>query len=354
MLAFAFFLTSSVSGALVLNTLPVVLLLWEIFYDVCDQLGLKPYTKYPTMVMIGIVICGYAGSMIPPYNGLCIICFGVLAAAAPELSVNFASYVGMAIAINIVLIPALTLFYKIIGPKDLEWGKVELGKHKLSFNATQKIILCWIVALALVMMLPNMMPKTWAVTQMLTRLSTVGGLVLIPTLMMITTHKRERFLDINKGMMFGVTWNLYYLLATALYISGAIASKETGIATLLNQMMAPLMSGHGVFLTCAIMITLALVITNCINNVVTVTILTPIALGYMTAAGGNPVVIVALICFCCLQGVVMPAGSVCGALLHGNTRWLKPGMIYKYAILGEIIVVICCIVAGIPAALMLF
>ena len=354
MLAFAFFLASSVTGALVLNTLPVVLLLWEIFYDVCKQLGLKPYSKYVTMVMIGIVIAGYAGSMIAPYNGLCIICFGVLAAAAPDLTVNYGSYVAMVIAINIVLIPALTLFYKAIGPKDMEWGNVDLGDHKLEFNSTQKLVLLWIVALAAIMMLPNMMPKTWWITQMLNHLTAVGGLVLIPTLMMITTHKRERFLDINKGMMYGVTWNLYYLLATALYISSAVASKETGIAALLNQMMAPIMSGHGIFMTCAIMIALALIITNCINNVVTVTILTPIALGYMTAAGGNPVMLVALICFCCLQGVVMPAGSVCGALLHGNTKWLKPGMIYKYAIPGEIVVIIITCLVGIPVAMALF
>lgn len=50
-----------------------------------------------------------------------------------------------------------------------------------------------------------------------------------------------------------------------------------------------------------------------------------------------------------LQGIVMPSGSIVGALLHGNSKWLKPSMIYKCTIIGELAVLavsIICIPLG--------
>ncbi len=352
-LAFAFFLTSAIMSLLTTNTLPVTLLLWTIFYDICHQLNLKPYTPYPTIVMIGIVICGYSGAVIAPYNAFALICFGVLKNIDASLSVNMFAYVVTMTVINVVLIPVLTIFFKLVSPK-VPYKSIQVSTEPTTFNVKQKVILMMIPLLCVFMMLPNFLSDGHVLKIFFGRLGTLGILAVLPVLMMMFTYKRERFLDINEGMKHGVTWQLYFLLGTALAISSAIVSEGTGISILLSQLVKPLLDGRSAFLTMAILVALSIIITNCINNIVTLTILTPIAFSYLQAANGNPIIIVALFVLCCLQGVVMPAGSVCGALLHGNTSWLKSQMVYRYAILGEIVVMIVVVLVGIPMASWLF
>ena len=62
----------------------------------------------------------------------------------------------------------------------------------------------------------------------------------------------------------------------------------------------------------------------------------------------------ALFAIILLQGVVMPAGSVLGALLHGNSEWLTPGLVYKYATLAELVLASIVAFIGVPIGMFLF
>ena len=55
-----------------------------------------------------------------------------------------------------------------------------------------------------------------------------------------------------------------------------------------------------------------------------------------------------------LQGVVMPAGSVFGAMLHGNTEWLTGGLVYKYGTLMEIVLALIIGFIGVPVGNLIF
>ena len=90
------------------------------------------------------------------------------------------------------------------------------------------------------------------------------------------------------------------------------------------------------------------------NNIVTYTLLIPLSLAFAGACGVSTALIVGILAIILCQGVVMPSGSVMGALLHANTSWLSTGMIYKYAICFEVVLAIVTIAVGIPVGYMLF
>ena len=140
----------------------------------------------------------------------------------------------------------------------------------------------------------------------------------------------------------------------ALTISSFIASDATGIATLLVNIVKPLLAGRSAFVFMVLMVFIGCIITNCINNVVTITLLVPISMTFLVVNGGSPLLMASLFAIILLQGVVMPAGSVLGALLHGNEEWLTAGLVYKYAILAEF--VLACVVGfvGVPIGRILF
>ena len=80
----------------------------------------------------------------------------------------------------------------------------------------------------------------------------------------------------------------------------------------------------------------------------------PISLAFLATNGGNPAVMAALFCMVLYQGIVMPAGSVFGALLHGNTEWLSSALIYKYATLMEIVLALILALVGVPVGNFIF
>ena len=80
----------------------------------------------------------------------------------------------------------------------------------------------------------------------------------------------------------------------------------------------------------------------------------PVGLTFLANGAGNPAVLVALFCMALYQGIVTPAGSMFGAMLHGNTEWLRGVDVYKYGTLIEIILALIIGFIGVPLGSFLF
>lgn len=356
---FAFCLAAAVAGAVTTNSLPVTILLWSIFYPIAKTLKLEPKSPYVTIMLVLICVFSYTGAVCVPYCAFTNICLGVLYANVPELqgTMNYAAYCTLMIAINIVLFPVMIAFFKYIVRPKIDYHVVDniVDPNELHMSKMQKIMSGYIVLLCAMMILPNLLPKTWLLTIILNNLGVNGTFVVIMVLMYLTyAANGEHLMDFAEGMIKGVPWGLYFLLLAALTIAGLITSPATGISTLLINIVSPLLDGKSAVVFMAIMVVAACIITNCINNVVTVSLLMPITLGFLAVNGGSPLLMASLLAIMCLQGVVMPAGSVLGALLHGNTEWLSAGGIYKYSILAELVLAFVICIVGIPLGNILF
>ncbi len=356
---FAFWLAAAVAGAVTTNSLPVTILLWSIFYPIAKTLNLQPKSAYVTIMLVGICVFSYTGAVCVPYCAFANICLGVLYANMPELqgAMNYAAYCTLMIVLNIVLFPAMIGFFKFVVRPTIDYKVVDniVDPNELHINKMQKIMSGYIVLLCVMMIAPNLMPKTWLLQQILMNLSVNGSFIVVMVLMYLTyAADGYHLMDFAEGMVKGVPWGLYFLLLAALTIAGLITSPATGISTLLIDIVNPFLAGRSAAVFMAIMVIAACIITNCINNVVTVSLLTPISLGFLAINGGSPLMMASLLIIMCLQGVVMPAGSVLGALLHGNTDWLSAGGIYKYSIMAELVLAAVICMIGIPLGNILF
>ena len=62
-----------VAGAIISATVNVyasMILMWNVFYSFCDQVGFKKGDKYPMLVLMAILFCCTAAAGIFPYMGL--------------------------------------------------------------------------------------------------------------------------------------------------------------------------------------------------------------------------------------------------------------------------------------------
>lgn len=355
LLAFAFWMTCSIAGAVTTNAIPVIVLMWAIFYETASQLDLKPYEAYPSVVLIGCVVCADMGCIVAPYAVNTQICFGVYYAAQPGVTMNFAAYVLLMLIINILTIPLLVLVFKYILRIKVDFKPVSIvDSESITFTARQKIVSLYILVLAIMIIAPNITPDSWKITQILNNLGVVGTFVILIIAMTITTHKGEPFTDVAESMIKTVPWGLYFLLASAMTISSALTAEETGINTLILQLLDPLLANKGPIIFCIIMIYIGMFLTNGINNIVCMTLLIPVSLGFMAANGANPQVLVGIFALVLAQGCVLPGGSVLGAMMHGNTSWLRPVDVIKYAGICVFVIACVCGFIGVPVGNFLF
>ena len=356
-LCFAFWLSAAVAGAITTNSLPVTILLWSIFYPIADKLNLPKHSPYVTIMLVCICVFSYTGAICVPYNAFMNICLGVLYAIDGSLSMDYGAYCTLMIILNAILLPVMIAFFKFIVRPKVHYEVLDniVDAHELKMNKMQKIMSVYIIILCAFMILPNMLPAEWTLIKVLKNLSVNGSFIVIMIAMTLTyAANGENLMDFAEGMIKGVPWGLYFLLLAALTISGFIASDATGIAKLLVQIVNPLLAGRSAFAFMVIMVFIGCIVTNCINNVVTITLLVPISMTFLAVNGGNPILMASLFVIILLQGIVMPAGSVLGALLHGNSEWLTPGMIYKYSIMAELVLAVVVGFIGVPLGNLLF
>ena len=100
----------------------------------------------------------------------------------------------------------------------------------------------------------------------------------------------------------------------------------------------------------AIIIFVGCIITNCLNNIVTMTLMIPTSMAFAATYGVSPELIVTIFAIILYQGLVLPSGSILGALLHANNNWLTAKQIYMYATYGELLLALVMSVIAIPIA----
>ena len=347
-----FYAASAILGALCCNALPPSLILWNIFYSLTEKLGIEKKSPYCAVVIIGVYVMADVGMVIMPYNLFSVGGFGMMNAIDPDLTINYAGYMMLMIILNVVIIPAIVLTLKYIVRVPIKFKEVDnlLEAKDLSLNLRQKIVLISLVFLFIGMLLPNVVSADLFIINLLARIGTNGWFILLSAMLMIIVIGGESIQDIGEAMVKAMPWGVYFLVATALYLSSLVVSESTGLSIVLQNVLAPVLSGKGTFALMALMLLFGMVLTNIINNFVCLSLFVPLGMTFVMANGGNPVPLVVLFCGILCLGTVMPAGSVGAAIMHGDKVWLTPSLIYKYATIIIVVVLVSYIIVGIPVA----
>ena len=144
------------------------------------------------------------------------------------------------------------------------------------------------------------------------------------------------------------------MLSAALTVSGGITAEGTGVTDMLRLVFGPALADKSAMLFLVILVVIGVTMTNIMNNIVTYTLLIPLSMTFAGAYGVPAEILVGIFAISLLQGVVLPSGSVMGAMLHGSTEWVTPGLLYKYTIIAEVVFAAVLIIVGVPVGMLLF
>lgn len=303
---------------IVVNATLVALIMFVIYQAIFQQAGYKKGDLYPAMVLMGfMVVCSVAFSLLP-FRGWCLMTVGMAMKAGIQINMG-----GWIISVLLTLIVAcvgwiLVMFItpgcKVDKLKSIDITQFQ--KESAPLTKRQKAVLIILLMNIIGCIFLSFAAGQTGIRVYFGKIGVYGWVVFLIALAMIWKVDGEPVL--NKKTAPGYFyWDLILVVASAMVVAGQITSEAAGITPMIGQLMAPLFGLPSyVFLLALGLITF--ILTNFANNVaVTITMMT-VAMSMAAQVDFNLQVALMVITVYGVIGLLTPAGSVNGAMIHAH------------------------------------
>lgn len=344
------------------NAFPALFLCWGFWYSIFKQTGYKPYDKFVTCALCGVVFAVILGSILLPFHNQPLIFLSSFAAMTGIGTISFVAYLGVLIPYTLCCLIEYVLLCKFIIRPDVErlkqFDPLVLTEGKpIVFTKKQIASALALLAVMLGLLLPGVLPKSWLITQFLSSVGMAGWGIIIITVMCWLKIDGEPLLEFNKIARQGVAWDVILFVVMILVISSVITNEATGISPFLGAVFGPIFAGKSMFVFTALIVVCSVVMTNFMNNMVTGFLFMNIVAAYLpvlVANGLNPWTVVTLLIISANLAFWTPVASSTAGLLYGNGEWVKKMDVFKVAFITSIFWIITMLTLAFGLANLLF
>lgn len=315
---------------------PAVLIGWNILYSICNICGYQKGDAYPNLMIVGTVFAGQLGMSMVPFKQLPLT-VGSAFTTMSNSEINYVSYMLLAISCCLCCLLVFVGVGKYVLRLDVEKLRV-LDVQQLRGDAAQrltleqKLILTFLLALVLLLLLPNFLSAAFPLTIFLKHLGNTGICILVVTLMCAIRVGQKPLLQLKAMADAGIAWGIILLLAVVQPLSAAMRAEESGITAMLLTLLEPVFGGRSPILFVLMVGLIAVVAANFMNVGAVGVALMPVVCSYCGTAGIDPQIPAIMVILCVHLGLMTPAASTCAALLHGNA-WVDMAAIWKNGLL---------------------
>lgn len=325
---------------------------------IAKDYGFKPYERYTTLMIFGIVFCAVtAGGSVFPFKLAPLVFFPVFEALTGS-SISFLDYMLFGFPMGVLTVVLYTLICRFVFRPDISALKAIDGSfvnaEALKLNQKQIVSFGFIAALMILLLGPDVLPADWAFVRFVKQMSTAGVLIFLVILMFFIRFDGKPMMDFKRMASMGISWDIYVLFAMILPLSSLLTSDATGIKPFLIQMMSPILMNRSPLIFTILVLLIGTIITNFANNVVLGIIFINIICPLAIPLGVNPAPIVVLQIFTIQLAYLTPAGSAPAAMVFGNSEWVKAKDIYFVAVTFSVILFVAFIAIGLPYANFIF
>lgn len=304
------------------NAIVIGIFLMSIFVPMFKKMGYEKGDAFIPMFLAGIFINTGLASLLLPVRGMPLFVFGTM--AAQGLVVNNAQYLTFAVVgIPIVIVWYLACF-KIfrINVKPLEKANFSEYKARLQQPLTKQqktlavLVFFMVLCEAFVGIVGSANGSPFA--QLLNKVGIYGVILMTLAVMLIIHIDGKPLVDLTEAAK-GVQWQLIFLYAMAMLISGILTDQSTGISSFILAKTTPILMRLGQYWFLLLLAGITLVLTNIGNNVVV--IFTMCSVVMMMVKNGlpiNPTLAIVVVIWSALEtGYLLPSASISASLIYG-------------------------------------
>lgn len=314
----AFIILVPALATILVNQTLVALIMFVVYQAIFKQAGYKKGDLYPAMVLMGfMVVCSVAFSLFP-FRGWCLMTVGMATKAGIEINMGgwiLSETVALAVTcIGWILVMFITPGCKVDKIKGIDITQFQ--KDSAPLTKRQKAVLIILVLNILGCIFLSFASGSTGIRVYFGKIGVYGWVVFLIALAMIWKVEGEPVL--NKKTAPGYFyWDLILVVASAMVVAGQITSEAAGITPMIGQLMAPLFGLPSYAFLLALGV-ITFLLTNFANNVaVTITMMT-VAMSMAAQIDFNLQVALMVITVYGVIGLLTPAGSVNGAMIHAH------------------------------------
>lgn len=270
--------------------------------DIFKVLEVKKGGKTGNMLMMGTAFCiSLSSGMTAIGHVWPTMAIGYYTAATGN-DVNQFQYMAMGIPTGIVLIILLILVFKFIyRPDDVNELKPEkamgLRGTVPAADIKEKIILGVMLLTVVLWVGPSLIRDVLpGVYETINSWSTAMPPLLGCIILFVTKVDGKRILDFKEASTKGVLWGSILMTGAATWLGSCMTHEEIGISQWLTDSLSPLTSNLPVIGMIIFFMTWAILETNFSSNIVTVTVVSSVALSVLTALPAGSVHVGAVVC----------------------------------------------------------
>lgn len=353
MLIFILFVTAYIMAAFT-NIYPVAILLWSIIYKICNEAGYAPYTKFPTLILSGIMIVGAQGVCLLFFKPTGMVLFGMYNALTDK-SIDIIQYTLYMLAMGIFTILVYMFLCKFVFKLDVSGlKKVSNFVEKESMTYAQKMVLFFLLAFIVLAVLDGVLPNTSGLGLILARMGSSGIVMLLLVLMCLLRVDGKPLLNFPQTAKKFVVWDIIIILSLILPLSNMLMTDEAGIKQWLIQFLSPMVSGTNILVFAALVLLLPAFFTNFASNTVVAVIFCQLIISMAPMVGVNAVPLIISMLSLAHFAFLTPAASGHAAFLFANTGWLETKDLTKYCGISILVLAILGFLFYFPLSALIF
>lgn len=336
-----------------------LLILWPLMIETLKEFGYEKTDKLVWVSVFGIYLAATLGQPMFPFKGAALVVTSAFTKTS-GLAVNYSSYIVYNLIMSILILVCFLIFVKLVIRPDVSKMKSitpeQFNANPLPpMNLQQKAFLYTCVLFIVLLLAPSFMPKTWSLTNILNSYNTNGILTMCIVILMILPYEGKPILNFKAVAKNAVSWDIFFLVAVAIYACNAVSSDVTGIKPFLVQVLQPLLGGKPDIIFVMILLTFALITTNFANNAGMAVVLMPVVAAFADQYAGVPATAICMsIAMMVFVAVLTPAASPYCAMMHAQKEYISFKQIQMLAIPICIVALLAYTFIGYPIAKILF
>lgn len=351
-----FFLSIIFIGLFISPTILFMVYL-PILKEILNVLDIDRKEKLSAMFMMGLVFCcGISSGMTPISHVFPIIAMSLVQKTL-NIDISYATYMSFGIVVGMVAFLFMMLIFKFILRPDVK--KIENKKmaiKKIEKNKGEEIILTVFIFVLLLWIVPSLI-KPFSSSYILNIVNFIEKqtIVFAPMigviLLCIIQVDKKSLLNFKDAMANGVVWSSIIICSATLALGSFLTNPDIGVSQFLKDSLTPYLTNFNSFILVSLFILWANIQTNLSSNLVTVNLVTNVALIILTKnnLGVNEAALCCLIGMCSSFAFATPPAmpSVAIAISDG---YVKSKQMLLYGTLMMFVCFLLAIFVGYPIA----
>lgn len=333
---------------------------YPIFEEMSHQFGMEKGNRYAGILIFSLYTTIAIGTAMTPINHVFAITAIGLYETAFQESITYFDYMRIAVPTGLASFGVLLLTVKWIWKLEIDPVKLAHIKSLDNLPPITKVER-WVVRIFGFVVAMWLLPEIFAgMIPAVTTFFKTSGMVFPPllgvVLLSIIRIEGKALVEIPKAMKEGVYWPSLLLVAATLALGSMIAREDVGIVALLENVMTPIFVNLPAFSIVLIFVAWAGIQTNLSSNLVTVSVVSAIAIALAQSAtsfGANSAIIAVFIGFMASMAMMTPPAMPYVAISVG-ANWISSRNAFIYGLWMLLVSILSCMIIGYPIALGIF